>query len=250
MAATACSREVVLLALDTLRANKLRSGADGARRRHRHHRDRRHDVADPRLRPVAARQHRELGPNTIFVAKFSGVSLAGGRDFAELLRRPNLTVGGCQGDREAGAVGRASSTSGSAAAATSTQERVVLPRRAHEAAGSPRRHRGLRRRSIHRSCRSAASSPRAKCRIAAASSSWATRRMRRCSAKRHRPGRQAGAHRRDRIHGHRRARQAPSAGRFDLGQDDFVRHSARRRTSRLQRSDVSRGAAATASERA
>jgi putative ABC transport system permease protein len=35
---------------------------------------------------------RELGPNTIFLAKFSGVSLAAGNDFAELLRRPNLTV--------------------------------------------------------------------------------------------------------------------------------------------------------------
>ncbi len=34
----------------------------------------------------------ELGPDTIFVAKFSGVSLAAGRDFAELLGRPNLTV--------------------------------------------------------------------------------------------------------------------------------------------------------------
>ena len=34
----------------------------------------------------------QLGPDTIFVAKFSGVSLAAGRDFAELLRRPNLTV--------------------------------------------------------------------------------------------------------------------------------------------------------------
>src|SRR5215207_436953 len=35
---------------------------------------------------------RELGPNTIFVAKFSGLSIAAGNEFAELLRRPNLTV--------------------------------------------------------------------------------------------------------------------------------------------------------------
>ena len=35
---------------------------------------------------------RALGPNTIFVAKFSGVSVAAGNDFTELLRRPNLTV--------------------------------------------------------------------------------------------------------------------------------------------------------------
>jgi putative ABC transport system permease protein len=33
----------------------------------------------------------ELGPNTIFVAKFSGVSLAAGNEFTQLLRRPNLT---------------------------------------------------------------------------------------------------------------------------------------------------------------
>ena len=35
---------------------------------------------------------RELGPNTVFLAKFSGVSLVGGADFTTLLRRPNLTV--------------------------------------------------------------------------------------------------------------------------------------------------------------
>ena len=35
---------------------------------------------------------RSLGPNTIFVAKLSGVSIASGADFATLLRRPNLTV--------------------------------------------------------------------------------------------------------------------------------------------------------------
>jgi putative ABC transport system permease protein len=35
---------------------------------------------------------RELGPNTIFVSKISGVALAAGGDFAELMRRPNLTV--------------------------------------------------------------------------------------------------------------------------------------------------------------
>src|SRR3954451_3782166 len=35
---------------------------------------------------------RSLGPNTIFVAKVSGVSLSSGGDFATLMRRPNLTV--------------------------------------------------------------------------------------------------------------------------------------------------------------
>ena len=33
----------------------------------------------------------ELGPNTIFVAKFSGLSFMSGKEFTELIRRPNLT---------------------------------------------------------------------------------------------------------------------------------------------------------------
>src|SRR5467141_3547449 len=85
-------REVVLLALDTLRVNKLRSaltvlgvvigimaivGMTSLIR-----------GFDQSLRDSI----RQLGPNTIFVAKFSGVSIAAGRDFADLMRRPNLTV--------------------------------------------------------------------------------------------------------------------------------------------------------------
>ena len=35
---------------------------------------------------------RELGPNTLFVAKFSGLSVASGKNFRELLKRPVLTV--------------------------------------------------------------------------------------------------------------------------------------------------------------
>jgi putative ABC transport system permease protein len=84
--------EVVTLALDTLRANKLRSaltvlgvvigitaivGMTSLIR-----------GFDQSLRDSI----RQLGPNTIFVAKFSGVSIAAGRDFADLMRRPNLTV--------------------------------------------------------------------------------------------------------------------------------------------------------------
>ena len=85
-------REVGSLALDTLRANKLRSaltvlgvvigitaivGMTSLIR-----------GFDQSLRDSI----RQLGPNTIFVAKFSGVSIAAGRNFAELARRPNLTV--------------------------------------------------------------------------------------------------------------------------------------------------------------
>ena len=85
-------REVLLLALDTLRASKMRSaltvlgvvigitaivGMTSLIR-----------GFDQSLRDSI----RQLGPNTIFVAKFSGVSLAAGRNFADLARRPNLTV--------------------------------------------------------------------------------------------------------------------------------------------------------------
>ena len=84
--------EIVWLALETLRVNKLRSaltvlgvvigitaivGMTSLIR-----------GFDQSLRESI----RELGPNTVFVAKFSGVSLAAGRNFADLMRRPNLTV--------------------------------------------------------------------------------------------------------------------------------------------------------------
>ncbi len=45
----------------------------------------------------------EIGPDTIFVAQFSGISLANGKDFAELMRRPSLTL------RDADAIERAPS---------------------------------------------------------------------------------------------------------------------------------------------
>ena len=85
-------REVVLLALDTLRTNKLRSaltvlgvvigitaivGMTSLIR-----------GFDQSLRDSL----RQLGPNTLFVAKFSGLSVVAGRNFADLIRRPNLTV--------------------------------------------------------------------------------------------------------------------------------------------------------------
>ena len=85
-------REVVLLALDTLRTNKMRSaltvlgvvigitaivGMTSLIR-----------GFDQSLRSSI----RELGPNTVFLAKLSAISLAGGREFSELLRRPNLTI--------------------------------------------------------------------------------------------------------------------------------------------------------------
>jgi putative ABC transport system permease protein len=84
--------EVWRMALDTLRGNKLRSGLTilgvvigitsivGMTSLLR--------GFDESLRDLI----RSLGPNTIFVAKISGVSLSSGADFATLMRRPNLTI--------------------------------------------------------------------------------------------------------------------------------------------------------------
>ncbi len=84
-------REIVVMAWETLRSNKLRSaltivgvvigitaivGMTSLVR-----------GFDRSLRSMIE----ELGPNTIFVAKFSGLSFMSGKDFVELLRRPNLT---------------------------------------------------------------------------------------------------------------------------------------------------------------
>jgi len=89
---TTLLREVVGLAIDTLRGNKMRSGLTvlgvvigitsivGMTSLIR--------GFDESLRNTI----RELGPNTIFVAKFSGISIASGKDFVDLLRRPAITV--------------------------------------------------------------------------------------------------------------------------------------------------------------
>ena len=84
--------EVFRMALETLRGNKMRSGLTvlgvvigitsivGMTSLIR--------GFDQSLRDMI----RSLGPSTIFVAKFSGVSLTSGADFATLMRRPNLTI--------------------------------------------------------------------------------------------------------------------------------------------------------------
>ena len=84
--------EIVAMSFDTLRTNKLRSaltvlgvvigitsivGMTSLIR-----------GFDESLRDSI----RELGPNTVFIAKFSGVSILSGKDFVELLKRPNITV--------------------------------------------------------------------------------------------------------------------------------------------------------------
>jgi len=49
---------------------------------------------------------RQLGPNTIFVAKFSGLSFAAGKEFKDLIKRPVLTVADAKAiEREAPSAG-------------------------------------------------------------------------------------------------------------------------------------------------
>jgi putative ABC transport system permease protein len=85
-------KETALMALETLRANKLRSGLTilgvvigitsivGMTSLIR--------GFDQSLRSTIM----ALGPRTIFVARFSAISLSSGAAFMDLLRRPNLTV--------------------------------------------------------------------------------------------------------------------------------------------------------------
>jgi putative ABC transport system permease protein len=86
-------REVVVMALDTVRTNKLRSGLTvlgvviGITS----------IVAMTSLiRGFDASMQESLrasmGPNTIFIQRFGFTSFASGREFSELIKRPNLTV--------------------------------------------------------------------------------------------------------------------------------------------------------------
>jgi putative ABC transport system permease protein len=55
-----------------------------------------------------------LGPDTIVVAKFSGISVAGGADFQQLLMRPNMTPeDGAAIEREAPSIAMVDVTLGS-----------------------------------------------------------------------------------------------------------------------------------------
>ena len=85
-------REVLVMAIDTLRTNKMRSGLTilgvvigitaivGMTSLIR--------GFDESLRDMI----RQLGPNTIMVSKVGALSFASGVDFQKILRRPNLTV--------------------------------------------------------------------------------------------------------------------------------------------------------------
>jgi putative ABC transport system permease protein len=85
-------KETAVMALDTLRVNKLRSGLTvlGI------------VIGITSIVGMTAlirgfdqsmqQTMRELGPKTIFISKISGLSLTSGASFIELMRRPNITV--------------------------------------------------------------------------------------------------------------------------------------------------------------
>jgi putative ABC transport system permease protein len=115
--------EIVRMAFDTVRTNKLRSGltvlgivigitalvgmtavVKGF---------------DESMRDM----FRELGPKTLFVQKFGAVSMTAGKEFADLIKRPSLTVADARAiEREAETVDRVDVMVG--AWGISTQERI------------------------------------------------------------------------------------------------------------------------------
>ena len=91
-------------------------GPDHPRHRHRHHLDRRHDLAHSRLRPVDAELDEAARAEHDLRRQVQRLSLSSGASFIELARRPNITVDDAEAIKRLVTVGRAWSTSGSAPA--------------------------------------------------------------------------------------------------------------------------------------
>ena len=137
-------------------------GADRARRRHRHHVDRRHDVADPRLRQVAARIDQPARARTRSSCRSAARSASRrGKSFLEVVRRPNLTMEDARAIERELPVGRAGRRLARRRRAT-RRSRIYLRQRAHQAAGGDRRHRELVGGQLRQARSSAASSSRRK----------------------------------------------------------------------------------------
>ena len=68
---------------------------------------------------------REIGPNTIFVAQFSGVSMMSGADLSDLLKRPTLTPEDARAiERQAESIAAVNMTLGQSGGPGSTRTRV------------------------------------------------------------------------------------------------------------------------------
>ena len=92
--------EIVVMSVADAARQQDALGADRAGRRHRDHLDRRHDVAHPRLRPVAARLDQPARAEHDHRPEVRGRSASlRGKSFLEVARRPNLTIDDARRDR-------------------------------------------------------------------------------------------------------------------------------------------------------
>ena len=212
------------MAFDTVRTQQDALGADRARRRHRHHVDRRHDGADPRLRPVAARHDpRDRPEHDLRPAVRRHAASPTAPSSRELLKRPNLTLSDARALEEQSDDARARGHRARRRAGPPTQQRVFYRDQKTQAA---RRLRHVARTSpTARGSRSspAGSSTAPRCSTARTSSCSATPvqaavRADAASIRSARPC--ASAAERFEVVGVFDKR--PAAGGFNLGQDDFV----------------------------
>ena len=217
--APACSGEIVAMSFDTLRTSKMRSaltvlgvvigitsivGMTSLIR-----------GFDKSLRDSIS----QLGPNTIMVQKWGALSFASGKSFLEVARRPNLTMEDARAiERECPSVALVDVWLG---AMGNSAVAHLLRSRDDEAVGDPRRDRELGggelreagdRAPVHPG--RSRTPPRRSCVLGNDPVAVAV--------PQHRSDRQEGADRRERVHGHRRARQAAEPGGFSTGADDFA----------------------------
>ena len=165
-----------------------------------------------------------MGPKTIFIQRFGVTSFASGREFSQLIKRPNLTISDARALGTEHHPGVCGHRDGRRRGADPAAARVL--RRSEDAAAARVRHLGIfrrghahpdGRRTLSERHRSAAA--RQLRRVGPHAVSIAVRRPRPRSA------RQDRAHRQQAVHGDRRVRQTAVARQF-LGEPGrFRRHS-------------------------
>ena len=100
-----------------------------------------------------------LGPKTIFVQRFGGLSFSSGASFLQLMRRPVLTVDDGEAIRRLATSVAIVDTWLGAGAAAADAGAALLPRRAHAPAGDHGHDASASSTSTSPSCLPAASSP-------------------------------------------------------------------------------------------